>query len=394
MGSSRGLRRWVAAGVFAVMGIGLMGYSTDDTDAEWPSGSLAIVVGAHGNMPQAVLAGQAAALRDYAVTQQSFFSVVVADGAPYVAESGPLTVDSDTANGREEQRRSNRQRIDTAVVGARAKTPETDLLTALQVAATSTEAVPGPRTIVVLDPGLSTTGPLNLTTPDLLDAVPQEVADTLGRNRLLPILTDATVVFTGLGVVSEPQQPLTEVRHAQLEALWTTIVRTAGAAGVQTESLPAEGAPPAGLPPVTPVVLPRGYTCDGSTMTITGGELAFEHDEDVFLDPPAARAVFRAIARQINEGQLSAVLHGMTADVLNPSDGRILSYLQAQAIANIWLDEGVPQQQLTVVGLGSDFPEFVPDHDADGNLMPAVAAANRTIEITFSGPVSCDPPDA
>ncbi len=391
MRTSTTARHWALAGVVTLTAAGLAGCAAgaDASEAEWPTGALAIVVGAHANMPLPALTGYAAALRDRAVTQQSFFSVVVADGAPFVSESGPLAVDNDTAAGRDQQRRSNRQRVDVAVAEARARTPQSDLLTALQVAETSIDPQPGPHTIVVVDSGLSTTGALDLTTPDMLDAVPQEVADTLGKARQLPSLGGATVLFTGLGTTADPQQPLNAVRHAQLDALWTTVARTAGAASVQTESSPIAGAPPADLPPVTPVPLPRGYTCAGRTMTIVGGDLAFEHDEDRFLDPEAAQAVFRQIATQMKDGQVSALLHGMSADVLGVDERRILSYLQAQAIANIWLDEGVPQQQLTVVGLGSNFPEFVPDRDAQGNLIPAAAAANRKIEITFSAPVTC-----
>jgi len=38
---------------------------------------------------------------------------------------------------------------------------------------------------------------------------------------------------------------------------------------------------------------------------------------------------------------------------------------------------GVPAGSMTVVGLGSDFPGYVDDHDEQGNLAPAAAALNR-----------------
>ncbi|HYH34877.1 MAG TPA: OmpA family protein [Nocardioides sp.] len=354
-----------------------------------PTGALSIVVGAHAAAPAPGLAGYAASARDMAVTQQSFFSVVVADGAPYVSASGALDASGETDEARQESREANRELIDDAVTGARARTPEVDLLAALRVAADSIRDQPGHRSIVVVDPGLSTTGALDFRQPDLLDAVPQEVADALGARQQLPGLAGISVRFTGLGRAAEPQAELSPIRQAQLEDLWTVIARTAGASFVEVQPSFAEGEPAADLPPVSTVAVPLGYACRGNVMTVTGGELAFVHGTDAWLDTETAERILEPLADQMNTRQLSAVLRGTTADIRDVDEQNMLSYLQAQAIANLWLENDVPQQQLTVVGLGSNFPGRLPERDAQGNLDPIAAAANRAITITFSAPVTC-----
>lgn len=355
-----------------------------------PTGALAIVVGGHANAPAAVLTGAAAHARDLAVSQQSYFTLVVADGAPFVKEQGPLRMSGDTGTARQRERDANRQRIDDAVALAHAQAPESDLLAALRVAAESIQDHPGPHTIVVLDSGLSTTGALNFTNPDVLDAVPQELADALGLVHQLPPLKDMTVRFVGLGNTAEPQQELAGVRRVQLQAIWTQLAQTAGAAQVDVESAPEPSDPqPADLPPVTPVVLPRGYECAGNVMTITGGALAYQPYTSSFLDPAGAEEILRPVGEQVKSGSMTAVLKGTAADVRDPAEQARLSYLQPQTIADLWLDQGVPVQLLTVVGLGSDFPGRVAERNAAGAFDPVAAEANRRITITFSAPVNC-----
>jgi hypothetical protein len=354
-----------------------------------PKGALAVVVGAHANAPAPLLTGAAARARDLAVSQESYFSLVVADGAPFVAEAGPLRVAGDTVGAQQEEREVNRQRVDDAVASARARTPETDLLAALRVAAESIQDHRGHRSIVVLDSGLSTTGALDFTNPDVLDAVPQELADALGLSRRLPPVTGMSVHFVGLGNTAPPQEPLDAIRRVQLQAIWTAITDTAGASHVETESAPTDDPPADRLPPVTPVAVPRGYECTGNVMTITGGRLAYWPYTSSFVDPALAEEILLPVGQQLKAGLVTALLEGTVAGVRDTGEQLMLSYLQSQAIADVWLRQDVPIQLITVVGLGSDFPGRLPEQDATGAFDPVAAEANRRITITFSAPVTC-----
>jgi hypothetical protein len=123
-----------------------------------PTGGLAVVVGARSNTPPPALAGAAADARDAAIERQSNLAVVVADGRPFVAQHGRLAVSGKNEVARDQEKENNRQLVGSAITGARARTPETDLLAALGLGARAIHSSSGPHTVVVEDSGLSTAG--------------------------------------------------------------------------------------------------------------------------------------------------------------------------------------------------------------------------------------------
>ncbi|SNR76952.1 hypothetical protein [Blastococcus mobilis] len=385
--------RGCSVALIALVAIGLAGgavVNAGRSAADEPSGALAVVVGARSNMPRPSLDGAAASARDLAVAQQSYLSVVVADGAPYtLGRPGPLTADAALEADRDEQREANRRRVDDAVAAARARTPETDLLTALTLAGASIVDRPGLRTLVVVDSGLSTTGPMDFGRPGMFDADPREVADTLADFGQLPDLDGFSVVFQGLGDTAPPQQPLDAARRTQLVELWTTVVERAGAAVVDIEVSPLAGTPEPGLPPVRPVAVDPGFTCTPTRLTLSGGGLGFRPGGAVLRDPSRVADVLRPYAEQmISRGTLVAEVFGRYSEG-EPAAVTELTELRAQEVANVLIAHGVPIPQLRVKGFGSDFPEYVPDRDATGHLIPATAALNRTVIIEFTEPVTC-----
>jgi outer membrane protein OmpA-like peptidoglycan-associated protein len=379
------LFRWSAAAASVAVTTGLMGCGGGGgaNAATEAAGALAVVVGSHSNMPPPVLAGRAASVVDMAVGQQSRFSLIVADGAPFQETTTGLP------------QRADRRAIEEAVTAARAQTAESDLLGALHLAAGALAGQRGLRTLVVLDSGLSTAGALRFTTPGTLDAHPQELAETLGDAHQLPDLSGVSVVFQGLGDTAAPQQPLDPIRRAQLVAIWSAVARQAGATSVQVERTSLEGTPLEGdpaapaMPPVTPVETDAGYRCAGTTMTLSGGPFAYRPNSDDLLDPAAAVGVLRGIAEQLIAGQIVSILYGTTATIGEPADRVRFSDQRAQAVADLLIELGVPIPQLHVEGLGSDFPGYIVDRDDEGRLMPAAAALNRTVFIEFTAPVVC-----
>lgn len=379
--------RWGAALVAAVMPVALAGCGDASAAAE-PSGALAVVVGGRAHTPAPVLTGAAAAARDLAVAQQSTLSVVVADGAPsVVGEPVQLRVDADgEAAG---QRAENRRLVDDAVAAARADTPESDLLTALQVAAESVAEEPGLHTLVVVDSGLSTTGPMDATRPGLLDAEPKEVADSLADTGRLPDLEGFSVVFQGLGQTALPQPPLDVARRTQVERLWTTIATRAGAVVVEVEEFPDPPPPEGSFPDVRVVDAGTGVSCTPLKLTLSGGGVGFRPGEINFLDRGRVIEVLGPIARQMQDRQIIGEVFGTHPAVGDPARVTELSEQRAQEVANVLIELGVPVSQLRVKGLGSNFAGYVPDRDGAGRLDPAAAALNRTVTIDFTADVDC-----
>ncbi len=358
---------------------GLSGCGGGASAAVEPTGALSVVVGARSNVPPPAVDGRAASAVDMAAAQQSEFSLVVADGAPFAQPTDIGRVGD-----------GDRTAIEELLGAAQARTPEVDLLAAMGLAAEQLAGSTGPRTMVVLDSGLSTAGALDFTTSGLIDAHPQEVADALRDAGQLPDLTGISVVFHGLGRTAAPQAELDAIRRSQLGAIWTEVALEAGASTVHVEQGAAvETAAATSLPPVSTVDPGPGFVCSGETMTISGGPFAYQPNSDQFIDPPTTMAVLRGIAEQLRDRNITATLFGTTASVGEPADQVRFSDERAQAVADVLIELQVPIPQLHVEGLGSDFPGFVADRDAQGRLLPAAAALNRTVMVEFTAPVTC-----
>ena len=345
-----------------------------------PTGGLAVVVGARSNMPPVAVSGIAGQVVTNAVSTRAEVSVVVADGSPFVLEDERLSGLNRNDSGRDERR----QVLQEAITTAAAASPETDLLTALQLAARAIEDAPGRHTVLVVDSGLSTAGGLDFRQKGMLEAHPADLVAGLEADGALPDLSGIHVVFQGLGDTAAPQPGLGAVAQEHLIELWTGIALRAGALDVNVERAALSGEPPSGRPPVG-VVGSGGVSCRENTVVLTGGDVAFEPDRAVFQDAVAASATLRPIAESLKASAVTATLTGTTARVGDAAGQRRLSQQRAQAVADVLVDLGVPRRSLTVVGLGSDFPGYVRDHDGRGNLLPAEAAVNRKVVISLTG---------
>jgi outer membrane protein OmpA-like peptidoglycan-associated protein len=231
---------------------------------------------------------------------------------------------------------------------------------------------------------LSTVAPLDFTEPGLLDSDPTELATSLAAAGELPDLAGAAVVFQGLGDTADPQPTVGRAQRRNVIAIWTAIAEAAGASEVLVEETPLDGPAAPGLPDVSIVPPGSSVECTPGSVVLTGGDVAFTADSAEFVDPQAARETLRPIAEQMVAGRLTATVTGTTARVGDGGGQQRLSEERAQAVAEELTGLGVPAASLTVVGLGSEFPGYVADHDAAGNLIPAAAAANRKVVITPS----------
>jgi outer membrane protein OmpA-like peptidoglycan-associated protein len=342
-------------------------------------------------MPPPVLDGKASDALEDAVDAGAVASVIVADGEPESEGSIELVVTGANPVAEQKSRKQNLDKIVNAFREVRAGDEESDLLTALSQAERTVREVDGTHAIVAVDSGLSTTGPLDFTVPGMLDAAPAEVVTTLRAARTLPDLAGITVTLQGLGDTADPQQRLTIAQRDNLIAIWEAVLEASQAERIVIEAKPLIGTPSDGLPWVTPVELPEPVRCETDVVVLDGGDVAFEPDSAVFRDPSAARTVLEPIARQLVEGDLTALVTGMTADV-GPMPGQIdLSRRRAQAVADVLVGLGVPPGALTATGVGSDFPGYVPDHGPDGELLPGPAAENRKVTITpTKGTLVCE----
>jgi outer membrane protein OmpA-like peptidoglycan-associated protein len=355
-----------------------------------PSGGVAIVLGAHSNTPGPELLGVTRQVALNAVDTSSPVSLVVADGKPFVVaadQSDAATKSPASTAASRTPRIDDRDALDDAVASAAARSPETNLLAALGLAAEELEGSPGRPTILVVDSGLSTGGALDFRKPGMLNADPDDLAQSLARSRDLPDLSCLHVVFQGLGATAPPQPTLGAVAREKLIDTWTAIAREAGAVEVSIERTASSHSPDEGLPNVSVVGegTTGGISCEENNLVLDGGDVSFLADSATFRDPAAASDLLKPIAERIRAADVTAVLTGTTADVGDLQGQKKLSLQRAQAVASLLARLGVAEKKMTVEGLGSDFPGYVRDHDAKGNLLPAPAAMNRKVVISLSG---------
>ena len=345
-------------------------------------GALAVIVGAHSNMVAPSLLDTVKTEIDTAAELGSPATIIVDDGSP--TASAPVSLK--TANDNPLYQQDQINQLTNLINQTRADNPEVDLLAAMDLAARSVTDAAGPKTIVVIDSGLQTTGALRFQDQDgaLLNANPDEVVDQLRRTQQLPNLTGMRVVFNGLGDTAAPQQPLPAPARAVLVTLWTKIVESAGGkAEVKQAPLPSTRTMD-GLPPVT--VVPVAVKSIGplpSIAVLRDGTVGFVPDQAVFRDPGQARAVLTDYAKEIANGR-RAMLTGTTASAGTPEYRLRLSQQRANAVRDLLVSLGAPADRIGTQGLGSDFPGYVKDRDAQGNLDPIPAAQNRQVIIELT----------
>lgn len=357
--------------------------NSDVAEPTAPTAATAFVVGARGNMPPARLDGEARAAVERAVDSQAMVSVIAVDGQPAVADSSWLRVTGANDVAREKSRQENRAKVETAVTGVRAEDEETDLLGALDLAAREVRSVEGAREIVVVDSGLSTTGPLDFTRPGMLDAEPADVVADLEAADTLPDLCGIRITVQGIGDTAEPQDPLGIAQRRHLLRIWEAVLGASCAADVTIVERQISGAPHDDVPDVTEVPLPEPVQCTATTIILTGGEVAFLPDSADFRDPAAARAVLTPVSQQLTGGGLTATVTGMTANVGPLRGQKTLGKQRAAAVMAELVALGVPGSSLEARGVGSDFAEYVPDGGPEGPLDPAAAAQNRKVVIAL-----------
>jgi outer membrane protein OmpA-like peptidoglycan-associated protein len=368
-----------------VVAVALAGCGADGAAGQ-PTGGLGIVVQATAQVPVVASSSALSDALDIALDNQSDDVVVVADGRPQVLAAGSLHLRTENGVAQRAEQGGLRDEILSVIAAAAANDPEVDLLSAVDLAARQIGDVDGPRTLVVVSSGLSTVSPMAFQ-QGLLGADPQEVVDFLAASQELPDLTSFTVVMSGFGDTAPPQIGLTRSQRLQLVAIWKAVFQAAGA-GVRVDARPLTGAPRSGLPQVATVSvdLPPNPPC---TSVLPASVVAFRPDSSDFVDEAAAREVLLPLAQRLRGGSGPVNVTGTTARVGSLEGQRALASKRAQRVSALLVElGGLDPARMHVQGLGSEFPEYVPDHDAVGTLLPQAAAVNRAVRVV-TAPTDC-----
>ena len=176
----------------------------------------------------------------------------------------------------------------------RAKTPESNTLAAIQLAARDLQshADEGSNVLlrlIVMSPSLPTTGVLDFTKTSLR-ASPEKVVEQLRTVNELPNLTGIEVDCYFTGDVTGSQPELGYANRSNLRAIWQGIYEAGGAASVSFhDDLPLSEAYEEDLPNVTPVPVDRDSieVDDVGAVLENGSALSFG-EESIAFEPGTA----------------------------------------------------------------------------------------------------------
>ena len=287
------------------------------------------------------------------VTHNGSAGLVIADGAPFAL--GPQRFDQVKNNDIQQARADKAARLELveAVQEAAAKTPETDLISAISLASRMLSAgTADTKVMVIRHSGVNTGASLPMQDLDLLNSDPAKLLDQLDAAAMLPQLNGVAVEFYGLGDVAGSQGTLSAQQVQWLKSFWQAFFDRTGAAVTFHTDIVSGDALNNGHT-VTPLAAAGAPTF----VKVSAEQVAFQPDSTTFLDEAAARAALNGLAEQL-KGTSAAhyIVAGSTAQVDNASreGAQALSLARAQAVRDVLVEAGVPADRFTCLGLGNE----------------------------------------
>jgi len=316
-------------------------------------------------------------------------ALVNVDGQPAAATT--LTVDAKSAS----QRDSSISNFLKQADGIRAAHEQVNVLAALETASRIAKNDGDKGTVILVDSGLSTSGVIDFRQQNMLDAPPRNIVSYLDNTSTLPDLRELTVFFVGLGETAPPQESLLRPQRMNIADIWSSVARGGGAACVATIDQPRTTTAPDNVPQVATIPIPpvpafipgqmEELLLPNDLRTGFLSDEPFKPDMDKFIDPAATQAILEPVATWLNGSPSRHVTITGTSANVGPADGqRALSEARATAVANLLIGLDAPAQQITAIGRGSNFPQYVEDRDSSGNILPGPAQQNRGVRMTFT----------
>ena len=345
-------------------------------------GPVVVATGGRANMPAPTVEPIVRYLRS-AAASGSEVTVVDTGGAPQTHGSVSFRATAANEVAANEQVKAAAQQLSSGIAATVASAEGAAPLEAIDVAARHIHSASDAGTIVLMDSGLQTQGILDYTQKGMLGAEPTELVDGVQRSGQLPDLTGVRVFVIGLGDTAAPQEPLDTASRRALVEQWTALLSAAGASCVGVDPQPLTGASPTVVPMVPTVSVPDvAPLVLSAKVVLTADTVAFMSDTAQLRDPELAKRKLASVAAALVESGQSVLLTGTTATDGTETGRLRLSRLRAEAVKVTLMELGVPADRSSTEGVGIHHPEHVDDLDAEGRLIPARAARNRTVILT------------
>lgn len=344
---------------------------------------LTLVVGARANSPQPTIPAPIQALIIDAAIGKQPIQVIRLDGQPTAALTATFATNGQNPQIRNADLQNFVRQTDAVIAGLQPKVPQADVLDALSLAGQST---PEGGTIVLMDSGIPTVGPLSYLNQNMFGANPSDVTTFLGSQGLLPQLSGKSVVLVNVGYTAGPEPSLPQNLRSQVIDLWTAVAKVAKASCVINPSTPEP--PRTSITTSVPVAVvqlpaPPSFSDCGTTVLSDSGSVGFVVGTATFRDPQAAQVTLRTLASILINHTQRATLTGSTSSEGDPGANQALSENRAAAVKAVLVQMGVAASRINAVGVGSTGPNHVPDMTPGGVLIPAAAEQNRAVTVTL-----------
>lgn len=323
----------------------------------------------------------------------SSMSIIVADGEPFeYASIEPDDIDqSFSSNMKEKIVEERMEELMSICKSAEAKTSETDLRTAIEMGARELHGYNdnAKKQLVILGSFINTTAPILMQDMILSNLDVESTIHNLSLNGWLVDLNNIFITAFNLGDTCSPQNELTNQDKNNLKKFWNKFFLEGKVAGIEfMEDLPSEksykGLPEVSTVPVVEAgsVLQKieqnnmqdidGVVFDESTVT-------FHKDTAELTNENIAREAVSTVAEYMCSSGTKALLVGTTAKSGELKEAIALSFERAQEVKRLLLEDGVPEENITVIGSGWLSKLYRPDLlDETGKLDENVAPMNRT----------------
>ena len=323
--------------------------------------------------------------------------VVNADGAPEVVANQDFDIDEVYKNASEARLKMDARSKTSGFLRGMAQViaddPEVDYLKSIQLCARSLSSLSGydSKIMIVVGTGLSTKGVLNFQN-NILMAEPEVLVAALEEQGEIPSLEGITVYWQQLGDTAAPQADLSGQQRQALKDIWTAIIQRGGGTVIFDEMVYKSVSAEAVFPQVSVVDLPAapviGFDEEklkdddalpfSDPVSLSQEQICFVGDSAHYVDPAAAKEVLEPIAEiLIANEDLTVLLCGCVAGDGTTDYGRDLSLRRAEAVKQTLMELSVPEDQLLVIGLGTNNPWHIKGVGYDGEL----AAQNRRVVL-------------
>lgn len=363
--------------------------NVDNIDTSTPV-HVAIVIQSVKNVPVINISAADELISEVCAIPNSSISIIVADGIPWNMMSAELDeIDSSFSEEMKEQILKERvQKLIKVATTAVATNPETDMIGAIELATRYLQSYEeGRKELIIFGSCINTVSPLPMQDIILSTMDVDMIIRNLTEQFYIVDLQNINVTIFNLGDTCDSQKPLTNEDKATLKTFWTTFFEAGNANKITFKSNLPSNLIYENLPHVSTVpVVERQITLDKFTKEIvqTGAIsfdekiISFKKGSAILAEPKIAKEAISIVAKYMISNKTEAMLIGCTANWGELEDSISLSYERAKAIKTLFLEAGVNEKQLTVIGTGWLSCFYQNDKKENGELDETIAPNNRT----------------